>query len=88
MNLCGSSQEHCCWFQGTVCRFLEESAEDGFKWSCSLRRELGEWEKVHKDPRYVEFIRPEWDKMPHDSKINCGDWPPPGMICSDCGNNG
>lgn len=85
--LCGTASTHCCWFEGVQCKFLEVSEVPGFNWSCSLRRELGDWKLVHEDPRYISEVKPRWDKLPYVN-LNCGDWPPKGMTCNECGNCG
>jgi len=75
--------EHCCWVDGKVCKFLEENAEPGFRWSCGLRRELGSWDAVIKDPRYVSGILP----LHRAEGMNCRDWPKKsaGGPCKLCG---
>jgi len=75
--------EHCCWVDGKVCKFLEENTEPGYRWSCGLRRELGSWDAVITDSRYVNEILPL-----HRAKgMNCRDWPKPsaGGPCKLCG---
>jgi len=76
---------HCCWTGGIACEFLEENTEPGFRWTCGLRRELGDWDKVLADPRYLNgpgaFLGPK--------DINCKDWPDEtkGQRCKGCGVN-
>jgi len=67
--------------------FLEENTVEGRRWACSLRCELGSWEAVHADRRYLEG--PGKFLMNH-SGVYCGDWPPKGQTCGACGqvNNG
>lgn len=75
--------EHCCWVDGKVCKFLEENSEPGFRWSCGLRRELASWNAVIADPRYVKDILPK-----HRAEgMNCRDWPKKtaGGPCKLCG---
>jgi len=84
---CGTTSTHCCWFEGVQCKFLEVSTVPGFNWSCALRRELGDWKLVHTDPRYLAEVKPKWDTLPYKD-VGCGDWPPPGIKCNDCGNCG
>jgi len=62
----GDNGDHCCYVAGEVCRFLTHVKDQP---RCSLRLELGDWDAVHRDPRYLEFVRPAWDR--------CG--------ASDCG---
>jgi hypothetical protein len=77
--------DHCCYIKGKVCQFLEENSEPGFRWSCGLRRELGDWDKVLADPRYKP-IADSWA-----TGVNCKDWPDGddwnGLGCSKCGAN-
>lgn len=75
--------EHCCWIAGKVCEFLEENTEKGFRWSCGLRRELGSWDAVITDPRYLDGPAKE-STTPN---MNCRDWPSPsaGGPCKLCG---
>ncbi len=75
-----NQEEHCCYVKGKVCQWLEENTEPGYRWSCGLRRELGNWDAVLADPRY-----------PADSwapGVNCRDWPegpPEWRGCNTCG---
>lgn len=70
-NCHGNGSEHCCWVEGVECRFLEVDTVPGRHWVCGLKRELGDWEAVHEDPRYLEHVRPVWDLH---SVRDCGDW--------------
>lgn len=87
MGLCtGNSEDHCCYALGGVaCRFLEENTVEGRRWACGLRRELGDWSKVHSDPRYLAHVKPYWNKV---GMVDCGDWPRPGEACATCGVTG
>jgi hypothetical protein len=67
----GNGEEHCCWVEGEVCRFLEENTVPGRRWVCGLRRQLGTWRKVHNDPGYLEFVKPAWERNGVD---DCGDF--------------
>jgi hypothetical protein len=69
-----------------VCRFLEEGTVDGRRWACGLRRELGDWDKVHADSRYLEDVKPILEGI--GVAVDCGDWPPPGKACGTCGVTG
>ncbi len=77
--------EHCCWVNGKPCQFLEENSEE-FRWSCGLRRELGSWDAVIEDPRYVNDILP----LHRGKDMNCRDWPKIGHggPCKLCGSDG
>ena len=49
-----NAEDHCCYINGSPCKFLEENTEPGSRWTCGLRRELGSWQKVITDPRYFQ----------------------------------
>lgn len=89
MSGCGRDPEkHCCWLAGTPCPFLQQASEEkqaeGFYWTCQLRTENGSWEKTHADPRYLETVKPVWDRC---GIKNCGNWPQiNGIQCSVCGD--
>jgi hypothetical protein len=65
---------HCCWVHGEVCRFLLENHE-GRRFACGLRVELGDWDKVHADPRYRPIALVFVDEG------LCGDWQPQANVC-------
>jgi len=75
--------EHCCWLSGRVCQFLEENTEPGFRWSCGLRRELGNWDAVIIDRRYQQHVAPNI----RTKGANCRDYPSStaGGPCQLCG---
>lgn len=67
--------DHCCWMDGKACIFLQENKSGEFRWTCSLREELGSWEAVHEDERYKEKVQPFWDK--HEERLgkqSCGNF--------------
>lgn len=74
----GNGADHCCYVDGHACRFLEVGSIPGRHWVCGLRRELGSWAAVHADPRYVEYVRPSWDRC---GVADCGDWKIVGQCC-------
>ncbi len=76
MSVChGNGDDHCCYVNGEVCRFLVENATPSRRWSCGLVVELQDWSLVHSDPRYLEFVRPHWIVA---GTPDCGDWVGPG----------
>jgi hypothetical protein len=77
----GNGDEHCCWING-VCEFLEENTVPGRRWACGLRRELGSWQAVHADSRYLTNVHPVLARI---GDPDCGDWPAPGVTCAACG---
>jgi hypothetical protein len=83
----GNGEDHCCYLNGGPCHFLEENTVPGRRWSCGLRRELGDWQLVHVDPRYLETVKPRWMGTPLEP-YDCGEWPAPGFTCPVCGVSG
>jgi len=82
--------DHCCWLNGKQCQFLEENTQEGYRWSCGLRRELGSWDAVLADKRYQETVDPEFVKRAErlgTPKINCRDYPSDPDRCGYCGAN-
>jgi hypothetical protein len=77
---------HCCHLGGVVCPFLRD---DGLaaprRYVCTFRERLGSWEAVHADPGYLDTIGP---MMLGLTGVLCGDWPPPGDLCAECGVGG
>lgn len=74
MSVChGNGEDHCCYVAGEVCPFLEENTVPGRRWACGLFRELGNWDAVHADPRYLEHVQPAWDQIGIEG-YSCGDW--------------
>ena len=70
----GNSEQTCCTVKGENCQYLifNYTDEDGLfrKFACSLRAELGDWDAVLSDPRYIKNIAGSWAPG-----INCRDWP-------------
>ena len=74
---------HCCWINGVVCPYVRDDGPGTERrYVCTLREELGSWEAVYADRRYLSFIRPV---MSIKTGVDCGDWPPPGQQCAECG---
>ena len=73
--------DHCCYLAGKVCDFLEENTEPGFRWSCGLRRELGDWDKVLADPRY----KPIGEFFIEVIGVDCKDFGSSKHPCTHCG---
>ena len=78
-------EEHCCYVNSKPCKYLEEHTQEGFRWTCGLRRELGDWDKVLADPRYIQDVQSVWDslKLQDGTPMNCRDWPYANNHC-DC----
>jgi len=88
MPCLGNGNDHCCWIKGKECKFIirNYTDENGHfrKWACSLRAELGDWDKVLADPRWKAEVEGSWV-----SGLNCRDWPdgegPNKGTCEECG---
>ena len=86
MMICQATKAaHCCRHSGRDCEHIifDYTDEDGNfrEVACGLRAELGDWDKVLKDPRYPGDVWAEG--------VNCRDWPEKpverGGGCSVCG---
>lgn len=80
-------EAHCCWIDGELCRFFDLNADPstvGFEGYCTLRTELGNWRRVHRDLRYNEV---RVALRARAVTVDCGDWTPPG-VCRSCGWDG
>lgn len=76
MSAChGNNENHCCYVNGEVCQFLGENIVSGRRWACSLYVELGDWDLVHQDPRYVTVVQSNWIA---NGTPDCGTWVGPG----------
>jgi hypothetical protein len=71
---------------GAICEFLRENVGER-RWSCSLRVELGSWDKVYEDERYIEKILPMYIRKDATTR-KCGEWPGPNTTCGECGLSG
>lgn len=80
MSCHGNGAEHCCWIDGEQCRFLETDTVPGRHWVCGLRRELGSWDRVHLDERYLRTVRPTLARV---GQVDCGDFN--GVCCDGSG---
>lgn len=83
----GTASDHCCWVARAVCPHLEERTVPGRRWACGLRRELGSWEAVHADARYLTGVK-SYLETTALGNMDCGDWPPVGVTCPSCGAAG
>lgn len=66
--------DHCCYVNGSPCPYLlvDDPAYPGRKYACGLLKELGNWTRVHRDPRYKNDVQPHWQAT---GTADCGDWP-------------
>lgn len=63
--------DHCCYVDGVPCPHLEVDGSTGRRYACGLFVELGSWDAVHTDPRYLADVQPTWDRVGIES---CGSW--------------
>ncbi len=71
----GPAIPHCCVLGGTVCDYLVENV-DGRRYACGLFVELGSWDAVEADPRYIPIA------IYFESPTMCRNWQPrPGECC-------
>ncbi len=74
-------EDHCCWISGQPCPFFDAATPNTDR-RCTLRTELGSWDLVHQDPRYLRHVAPVWRRI---GVVDCGDWAPTGdNPCSAC----
>ena len=89
MPCLGNGADHCCYIKGEECPLLilNHTDETGHfrKWACSLRAELGDWDKVLTDTRYITTTEGAWAPG-----VTCKDWPDGegwnSIGCSVCGD--
>lgn len=86
MGLCGTSESHCCWIRGVQCPYVVPSPNEGFAWACSLRLQEPDWQAVYARSEYTSIVRPSLTEA--GIVQDCGDWPPAGVTCNDCGEVG
>jgi len=70
-TLAGAGSDHCCYVNGQTCPFLQVDGPSGRRFACGLYVELGDWDAVHADPRYVASVKPHWDAA---GVVGCGPW--------------
>jgi len=63
--------DHCCWLEGTPCPHLQVDGPTGRRYACGLLVELGSWDAVHADARYLADVKPVWDRT---GTVGCGPW--------------
>lgn len=86
MKRCQATTGHCCWLEGPVCRYLRDDGPDAQRrFVCTFFERLGNWDAVHADPVYQAEIAPLMLRL---TGVLCGDWPPPGQVCAECGAGG
>ena len=84
MACAGNSADHCCYINGEPCPHLRDDGPDATRrWVCTLREELGSWDAVHVDPRYLRDVQPFWNG--YAPTLGCGDWPVKRQTCEVCG---
>lgn len=75
MRCHGNGEGHCCNLgRHGVCTFLDDRGTDApRRWVCRLREELGSWDEVHTDERYLATVYPKLREI--GVREHCGDWP-------------
>ena len=82
----GAGQSHWCWINGEECWYLVVDQHPTRKYACGLMMELGSWDAVYADPRYVRDVRAAFDEWADPERWpDCGDWWPKRNLC--CGVN-
>lgn len=84
----GTTDNHCCWLGGPgQCQYLQKNFETK-EIACGLMVELGTWENVYADSRYINNVKPHLEN--YRPGLDCGEYPWPGKRCDACGveNNG
>lgn len=86
----GNGAVHCCFVPGHVntaagqgegvCEFLETDTIRGRHWVCGARRQLGNWDKVHRSKQYKDKVQSVW-KANIPPVTDCGDWRIEGQCC-------
>jgi len=87
-NCSGNAADHCCWFDGQVCTFLEENTVPGRRWACGLLRVTGSWESAMGSQEFTQVVLPKAIAAGLDDTYTCADWPPAGGECATCGAKG
>jgi len=70
----GNCADHCCYFRGVICPYVEEDTVPGRRWTCGLLRELGTWDAVLEDERYRTIVQDLYNTVPELEGTNCRDW--------------
>jgi hypothetical protein len=78
----GNGADHCCYIKSKACAHLEENTVEGRRWACGLRRELGDWDVVLADPRYINDVLPNWE----GTDLCCKTYPLDHHRCTNCGH--
>jgi hypothetical protein len=74
--------DHCCWINGKVCKFLKHYPTEKRIWSCGIREKYNSWEETYQDLDYIKDVKPILDEI---DIPDCGDWPRPNEQCAICG---
>ena len=85
MPCLGNAEDHCCYVNDVVCKYLEEKTVNGRRWACGLKRALGSWDNVIASTEYQTDVAPYFEPL----GMNCKDWPDGNKgnrgFCVDCG---
>jgi hypothetical protein len=78
--------DHCCWFNGKVCKYLVENAAEGYRYSCGLKLKYGTWDRAMSSDEWMTDIKPLMEQIGYVG-LKCNEWPPKGVKCNTCGIN-
>jgi hypothetical protein len=78
MPVCRRNTEFsCCYLKGELCKYVrDDGPESEFRWTCTLREELGNWNLVHDDSRYKNDVKPLLEEL---NIKDCGEY-----TCENC----
>lgn len=76
----GNGADHCCYWGGEPCPWLEQDTVPGRRWACGLYRVYGNWGDVHASSEYAADVEPRWRSQSAlwewlwQEGVRCGDW--------------
>lgn len=79
----GTPENHCCWVDGVQCFYFEVGTVEGRQIACGLLRELGTWDAVYADPRWIAHVKPMMDRL--WPGLGCHHLPRVNETCATCG---
>ena len=72
----GNGDDHCCYFAGVLCPYLEENTVPGRRWACGLLRQYNNWNRVLTSDEYLQVVQPLWETVPnYVPGMTCESWP-------------
>ncbi len=85
MPTCRADTDHCCYLGPFgVCPALRDDGPGASRrWVCAIREAAGSWARAHRSRDYASSgIRAIVRDL---VGVDCGDWPPTGTTCAECG---